>query len=342
MIYIRADANEIIGTGHVMRCLAIAEKIRSSCESVCFITADKRSVQIINSKAFEVICLDSVWDNLDSETEKLIEVIVSRKIEILLIDTYYVTLDYLSKLKKHTKITYIDDLHKFAYPVELLINYNIYADKIDYFDIYGGKNIPKLALGCEYAPLRNEFCGIEKHINRTVKSILVTTGGTDNYNVTGNLIESFKAKKWFCGIDFYFVLGRFNKNIDTLRNTYGQYKNIHFLINISDMDKYMKMCDIAVTAGGTTTYELCACGIPSVMYTLADNQLEIAETVSEKGIIPWMGDVRNNMKECIDRINFHIEAYCKNYSMRCEISNKMHDVCDGRGCERIVGFLNDL
>lgn len=342
MIYIRADANELIGTGHVMRCLSIAEKIRSSGEEAYFITADKRSVQMIESKGFEVICLDSVWDNLESETDKLIKIISSKKIEILLIDTYYVTFDYLSEIKKHTKTAYIDDLHKFAYPVDLLINYNIYADKIDYSDIYGGKNMPKLALGCEYVPLRKEFCGVEKHINRTVENILITTGGTDNYNVTGSLIEDFKTKKWFFDIDFYFVLGRFNKNIDTLKNAYGKYENTHFLVNIPDMDKYMKMCDIAVTAGGTTTYELCACGIPSVMYTLADNQLEIAKTVSDKKIIPWAGDVRDNPQKCADKINSHIETLCGNYSLRCEVSKKMQDICDGHGCERIVKLLIEL
>lgn len=342
MIYIRADANEMIGTGHVMRCLAIAEKIRSSGEDVYFITADNRSVKIIESKGFETLCLDSVWNDLDYETDRIIEIIVSRKIDILLIDTYYVTFDYLSELKKHTKIAYIDDLHEFAYPVDLLINYNIYADKIDYFDIYGGKNIPKLAIGCDYAPLRKEFCNAKRNVNRTVKNILITTGGTDNYNVTENLIESFKSQEWFYNIDFYFVLGRFNENADMLKNNYEKYKNIHFLVNISDMDRYMKMCDIAVTAGGTTTYELCACGIPSVMYTLADNQLEIAKTVSEKEIIPWAGDVRGNMKDCIDKINFHIEEYCENYSKRFDVSNKMQDICDGRGCERICRLLNDF
>lgn len=127
-----------------------------------------------------------------------------------------------------------------------------------------------------------------------------------------------------------------------LKNDYGEYKNIHFLVNISDMDKYMKICDIAVTAGGTTTYELCACGIPSVIYTLADNQLEIAKTVSEKQIIPWAGDVRDNMKECVDKINFYIETYCNNYKILCEISNKMQNICDGYGCEKTVKMLNNI
>lgn len=339
MFCFRADANEKIGTGHVMRCLSIAEKMREYGEDVCFISADRCSAQIIESRNFEAICLDSVWDNLDLETDNLIKIIISRKIGFIIIDTYYVTFDYLLKLRKHTKTAYIDDLHKFAYPVDLLINYNIFADKVNYSGMYSGKRLPKLALGCGYAPLRAEFCNIKKHINQNVKNVLVTTGGTDNYNVTGNLIEGFRTQRGLDNINFYFVIGRFNNNIDMLKKSYGKYENIHFLFNIPDIDKYMKMCDIAVAAGGTTTYELCACGIPSVMYTIADNQLEIARTVSEKQIIPWVGDVRYNMKECIGKIILQIEAYYESYSCRCETSKKMQNLCDGRGCERIVNLI---
>lgn len=304
-IAIRADANEMIGTGHIMRCLAIAEELRLSCEDVCFITADNCSVGMIGEKGFKCLCLDSVWNDLDSETDKLVDAIVSHKIDALLIDTYYVTSGYLQEIKRHTKIAYIDDLHKFAYPVDLLINYNIFADKVNYTEMYEGRDIPMFVLGCEFVPLRKEFCNVKKDINQTVESILITTGGTDNYNVTGNIIEGFKEREWFNDIDFYFVLGRFNQNIDMLKNAYVGYENIHFLVNIPDIDKYMKICDIAVTAGGTTTYELCASGIPSVMYTLADNQLEIAKAVSKKGIIPWVGDVRDNMKKCVEGIIFY-------------------------------------
>lgn len=339
MIYIRADANELIGTGHIMRCLSIAEKIRSLGKGVCFITSDECSNWIIEEKNFDVICLDSVWNNLDSETDKLIKIIELRRIEILLIDTYYVTFNYLFEIRKHTKIVYIDDLHEFEYPVNLLINYNIYANKINYLDIYKGENIPKMAVGCKYAPLREEFCNINKNINRTVKNIFITTGGTDNYNVTGNLIESFKTKEWFLNTDFYFVLGRFNRNIDMLKDLYAGCSNIHFLINITDMDKYMKMCDIAVTAGGTTTYELCACGIPSIMYILADNQIEMAKTVSEQKLIPWVGDVRENLNECLKGINFYVDLYRKDYELRNSVSKKMQNLCDGQGCKRIAKTL---
>lgn len=339
--YIRADANEIIGTGHIMRCLSIAQKLRLSGETVRFITSDNHSRQMIENNGFEVICLNSVWNDLEQETDRLIEVINSQDIDVLLIDTYYVTSGYLSIIREHTRTVYIDDLHKFAYPVDMLINYNIYADKIDYLDIYKEKTVPKFVLGCQYVPLREEFCDVTRNIGLNVNKILVTTGGTDNYNVSGNLIESFKMKKWFLDTDFYFVLGRFNRNVDMLKRLYGGYSNIHFLINIPDMDKYMKMCDIAITAGGSTTYELCACGLPSIMYTLADNQIEMAKTVSEQKLIPWVGDVRENLNECLKGVNFYIESYRSDYELRCRISEKMQEVCDGQGCKRIVEIIKD-
>lgn len=342
MIAIRADANEMIGTGHVMRCLSIAQKMRLIGNGVCFITADNCSRPMIENQGFEVICLDSVWDHLNSETDKLIEVIRFRNIKVILIDSYFVTFSYLSEIQKNTRVAYIDDVHEFAYPVDLLINYNVYADQIHYSSIYSGEGIPKFALGCKYAPLREEFCDVKKQINQAASKILITTGGTDRYNVTGALIECFKSKSDFLNYDFYFVLGRFNQNIDWLKEAYGEYKNIHFLINISDMDHYMKMCDIAITAGGTTTYELCACGIPSIMYTLADNQLEIAKAVSERNLIPLMGDVRKNLGECVENIHSQLRILCENYELRRNLSERMQMLCDGRGCERIVNLLNGL
>ena len=105
------------------------------------------------------------------------------------------------------------------------------------------------------------------------------------------------------------------------------------------MAKYMKLCDIAITAGGTTTYELFASGIPSIMYTLADNQLDIAKTVSALGIIPWAGDVREDMTLCIENILKWIDIYSSDYQMRKEISAKMQSYIDGKGAERVARSL---
>ena len=339
-IMIRADANEIIGTGHVMRCLSIAEQIHGLGGEVQFVIADNRSQPMIENRGFETICLNSKWNDLDCEKEELIHVIQKNNVKQLLIDSYYVTYEYLKRLKENTFTAYIDDMCSFAYPVDLLINYNIYADVEKYHQLYqNSEKKPNFVLGCKYVPLRKEFSNIHKKINPHVTRILITSGGTDNFNITGHLVERFLQEKYFEKIEFYFILGQFNKNIDILKSKYGNYKNIHLLINIPDMDKYMKQCDIAVTAGGTTTYELFASGVPSVMYTLADNQLEVAGTVSKLGLIPWVGDVRKNMGLCIDNILRQVNIYSESYDLRKNTSLKMQSYIDGRGAERIAELM---
>lgn len=341
MFYIRADANEIIGTGHVMRCLSIAEEVRRQGEEVTFIIADERTEMIITEKGFQIICLSSVWNDLDKEIDKLLQVIAEYSISLLLIDSYYVTKEYLETLHRYIRIAYIDDLNQFIYPVDYLINYNIYAENLDYPNQYRKADFleTKFMLGCSYAPLRPEFSNVQRVIKNKVSKILITSGGTDNYNVVGNILESLSARTWFSEMDYYVILGRFNIHKSELEERWRNSKNVHLLSNVDNMVDYMKSCDIAVTAGGVTTYELCACGIPSVMYTLADNQLQIAQTVSEQDLIPWIGDVRQEMNTCMDKLVQELESIKDDVGKRKRISSEMKRLVDGEGCNRIVERL---
>lgn len=341
MFYIRADANEIIGTGHVMRCLSIAGEMRKQGEEITFIIADERTEKIITEKGFQVICLGSVWNDLDREIDKLLQVIVEHSISLILIDSYYVTEKYLKTLHKHTRLAYIDDINQFIYPVDYLINYNVYAENLDYPNQYKKADVlgTKFMLGCSYAPLRSEFTNVQHVINNKVSKILITSGGTDNYNVVGNILESLSARNWFFQMDYYVILGRFNIHKSELEERWKNSKNVHLLSNVDNMVDYMKSCDIAVTAGGVTTYELCACGIPSIMYTLADNQLQIAQTVTEKNLIPWIGDVRENMDACMNKLVQELEDIKDDVGKRKRMSADMQKIVDGDGCRRLVAEL---
>ena len=155
---------------------------------------------------------------------------------------------------------------------------------------------------------------------------------------------------------FYFTSGKFesikeriqsyindcndlNRHIEDLKKKWGLHKNVHLLMNVSNISEYMKSCDIAVTAGGVTTYELCACGIPSIMYTLADNQLQIAQMASEKCFIPWIGDVRGDMENCMYNIILWLEELMADKEKRERMSSKMQEIVDGNGCERLVAEI---
>lgn len=333
-IYIRADANEEIGTGHIMRCLSVAEKITELGGKVIFIIADYQSYEIIQEKGYKIICINSQWNNLEQEINKMTSLCHKLSIKKLVIDSYFVTKNYLESLKKVTKIIYIDDLDKFIYPVNMLINYNFYASDMCYEDKYNG-TLTQLLLGTRYVPLRREFEDITERKFKGINKILITSGGTDKYNMIGIVLGRIIKNPVYKNIDIYCILGRFNINSGKLGQEYGTFPNVHLLNNVSNMEYYMKNCDLCITAGGTTIYELCACGTPSILYSIADNQINVSKKVSSMGIFLWAGDVRSSMDSCLDNIEKSINIFNESIYWT-KISHDMQRLVDGKGALRLA------
>lgn len=342
MFYIRADANDIIGIGHIMRCLSIAQEMRRQGEPVTFIVADSNPVEMIQKRNFPVICLCSQWDDMETELAVLLKIIHEKHIKKLLIDSYYITPFYLKTLKNNTEIIYIDDIDSFIYPVDRLINYNIYAPNLNYEKRYQKEKLKtRFALGCSFAPLREEFSNVSRMLKEKAGKLLITSGGTDNYNVTDCILHNLSMCNWFADIECHVVVGRFNCNREQLEKNWKDTPNVKLLFCVYDMAKLMAQCDMAVTASGVTVYELMACGLPSVMYTLADNQLAIAEYVSQNGLMPWVGDIRTDMEGCVCKIIERLEEFYEDKHKREKISKYMQTIVDGRGCERLVRWLRN-
>ena len=110
MILIRADANEKIGLGHVMRCLSIAHALKEKGETVKMICADDSAEEIIRQHGLELICLQTDYSDMESELEALIP--ITDEAAVILIDSYYVTASYFEQLRRHIRIAYIDDLNE--------------------------------------------------------------------------------------------------------------------------------------------------------------------------------------------------------------------------------------
>ena len=177
MIYFRVDANSKIATGHLMRTLAIALAARELGVESCYITADHNCDEVLNSYGIESVCLESAWDNLDMEVDKMKRLIADRKIACILVDTYYVTRQYFKCLSKDVKLIYLDDLHAFEYECDSIINYTI-GEKPEQYPYFR----KDLFLGPAFAPLRKEFCLTnKKQVNSMIRNVLVTSGGGDNY-----------------------------------------------------------------------------------------------------------------------------------------------------------------
>lgn len=340
-VYIRVDGNEIIATGHVMRCLSIAEQLRKQDVEVIFIISDGRSETMIKEKKFKVNILNTIWNNLDEEISVITNYIKENAVKILLMDSYYITKRYLHEISKYTRVVYIDDLKLFPYDVYALVHDDPFSTQDEYQRLYSGYKLPELLVGGRYVPFREEFMYKPYYVNEDVKRILITTGGTDSLNITGKLLERLIKEKAMLGIELHVIVGRFNIHREELKDMARLHDNIYLHENVTNMSYWMRYCDIAISAGGTTLYELCACGIPTICLSIADNQEEIG-IWQDKGYMKYAGNACKNMDECINNCVTDIKVYCKDMKTREKSSKRMQELLDGLGAKRIAEYLISL
>lgn len=137
---------------------------------------------------------------------------------------------------------------------------------------------------------------------------------------------------------WHVIVGSMNRNEDMLRELAAEDPKIILHKNIPDMWRYMQQCEAAVSAGGTTLLELCACGIPTVCFAFADNQLEFAEEMAEHNLLIYAGDVREK-DDAPHAICEKLVCYTKDAGKRAQSFERMRRLVDGKGAERIAAFL---
>lgn len=338
MLYIRSDANATIGTGHMMRCLAIAQAVEEQGQQVTFIVADETGAQYILERGYPCIKLDSVWNDLDVEIEKILNLIRKYSIQQLFLDSYYVTTKYLRAMNQVTEVTYLDDLHQIEYPCKRLINYAIYAGHFLYSLDW---EIEELYLGCKYTPLRKEFQNLPKKITKSnVENVLVLSGGTDTYHFLLQMLEVILKEEKFSDIQFHIVSGKYASDDSKMIDMIEAKGNIRLYKNLYNLSHYMQQADVAISAGGTTLYELCACGTPTICYALADNQLENVLRFHKEGYMYYGGDIRCDHTS-IYKIYKKLMQWLEYPEERQTVSLKMQELVDGNGASRIAKILTE-
>lgn len=323
----------------MMRCLAIAAAMRKMhCEATFFV-ADMISARMVAEAGFGYYCLHSDYDHLDVEADKLLQIMRDKCADNLLVDSYFVTENYLRKIRQIANVAYIDDIDKFIYPCDLLINYNIYADSLQYPERYRAAGLKtQFALGLAYMPLRDEYNSIARKEHEG-KRVLVTTGATDSQNVLAHFLREMRMTGLLEKMEPYAVIGRYNHNREDLLREFGNDPRIHLIEPQKNLVSLITQCDYAVTAGGTTVYELCAGGVPSVMLTIADNQKKAALEFSRQGIIPYAGDVREDICQVMVNVTKYLKQYSEDEMLARTTSENMRHVVDGQGAARVAARL---
>lgn len=335
MIGFRVDANEEIATGHLMRCIAMACACEKEGEDVLFFLAEKKETERLDALGFSYVILGTDWRDMEGEAERMQILLREHSVDWLVVDSYQATKRYLSYLHQSVKVLYVDDYGTQRYDVSAVLHYNPWADEESLSEIYGESNTV-LLLGGKYIPLREEFsCGMELHRERHV---LITTGGTDTYNVAGRLLLECLDRQQWKDVVFHVIVGSMNGHWEALQKLADRYTCIHLHKNVANMSDYMRNCMVAVSAGGTTLYELCACGIPTVCFSFADNQKMGTKAMGTQGVMVYAGDARTDGRIC-EKIGKAVLRLMNHRREWDAYSAKMQQLVDGRGAGRIAEFL---
>lgn len=340
MIWIRADANNSIGLGHMMRCLSVASQLIRLGQEVCFVLADASAVALLEEKEQKYIVLDTDYCDMEGELAALCSLLQAWRPDVLLVDSYFVTQEYLRKLRTYAKVVYMDDKAGFLYPVDGLINYNIYAKR----DLYEGmeETETRFLLGMDYVPLREEFQKVSYEVKEQVRKVLITTGGSDKYNLAGQILERVLKEPTIADLQYYVVSGMFNTNFHMLESMERKHSNIHIYKNVQNMSELMQECDMAVSAAGSTLYELCTVGVPILCFSFVDNQEPMVEGFLKEGIVFYGGHYLEKREELLSDIVACLKKLANDVCERKRISNLGKLKVDGLGAERIARELLHL
>lgn len=354
------DANSEIGAGHLMRCLTIADAMAHSKNvqnriTPVFIAADSNAQETIQQHGYECVVLHTEYRNMEEELpvmQNLYEqyckqAVQGRAVDLpgfLLVDSYSATKDYLEQMNELLPVYYMDDILCPDYRITGLINYNVYATSLPYrISVLEGNHPSErmhFLLGGAYVPVRNEFLDVKCKINKCVKDAMITSGGADKYNACGK-IAGLLAER-YPDICFHVISGAFNQNLSKLEQLKEQYHNIMLHVNVTKMSEIMSQCDLAIASAGSTIYELCAVGLPTITYYFVDNQELIAQAVESQAGIPNAGHLAEQEADVLEQLVMNFEQMISSYDRRLILSRRMMDLVDGEGATRIANEFNTL
>ena len=340
MVYIRTDANCQIATGHVMRCLTIADELKKQNKDVCFVVSDNESLRIIQENGYKTINMHDAWNAPDIEKEYSVLCKYAKNKDVLLVDTYYIKNDYLNKFRAVFKLVIFDDLFTEKKNADIIINYNVFFRRFDYNGRYG-KSDCKLLLGEKYVPLRSQFGLIQKHnfvCEHDKTQVLLICGGGDRENMILTVLRWMQKNqnRMFCRCEWMVVIGSYYPYKDELLTIASENQNIFVKINISNMAELMNQCDLCISAASTVLYECCAMLLPTLFFIVAEDQVYDAEWFSKNEMMLYCGNFVVEKEQSLKKLEKNMISIFRNRKMQQEMKNQMKKFLDTYGAKRIV------
>ncbi|MCK4791586.1 MAG: UDP-2,4-diacetamido-2,4,6-trideoxy-beta-L-altropyranose hydrolase, partial [Desulfobacteraceae bacterium] len=290
-LIIRVDAGTQIGTGHLMRCLALAQAWEDEGGEVTFVTACQTEglLQRLRGEGFDIHELARPYPE-PSDWDYTKGILAAYPNVWVVLDGYHFDEVYQQQVKEAGhRLLMIDDMaHLKHYYADIVLNQNLHAEQLH----YAREPYTRLLLGTRYVLLRREFLAWrdwKREIPEIAQRVLVTLGGSDPENHTLKVIQALQEVD-IPALEATVVIGASNPHTDVLEAAIRQSQTpIRLICNATNMPELMAWADVAVSAAGATVWELAWMRTPSVILIQADNQRRVAEELHQAGAVVSLG-----------------------------------------------------
>ncbi len=345
-ILIRTDASVQFGAGHVVRCLTLADSLKSNGHTVEFICKkiDGNLIELIEARGYltyEIAYSSATgrqvnWADDVSEAKKAI--LAKGVYDWIVVDHYFLDLKWEIAMKNHCKkLMVIDDLANRNHSCDLLLDQN-YEDNSRYNNLVGNKC--KKLLGPKFALLNEayaKFRAIREYPTATISRVFIYFGGSDVFNLTERSLLALCCNE-LNSIYVDIVVGPSYAHHDSLRLLANQRGRTTIHNHLSNLATLMAAADIAIGAGGVTNWERICVGLPSILISVAENQELISQILNQKGIVNYLGKHDSVSAEAIFRA---LKSEINNPNLLKKIGEGM-DLCDGLGVRRVIENMNAI
>ena len=360
-IVFRADASLEIGSGHVMRCLVLADALADVGARCTFICREHigHLGAVIQQCGHDLRILPLHTDDqatttngtahahwLDAsqevDAEETLACLNNVQFEWMIVDHYGIDAQWEQRIREHIPNTFvIDDLADRPHLCDALLDQNLGKSIADYQGLIAASC--RTFFGPHYALLAPVFlkerdASLARRKGRPARSILITMGGVDKDDTSGWILRELKACKLPEEVKITVIMGRTAPWVENVRRIAAEMPwKTEVFVDIQDMAARMSSADLALGAAGSTSWERCCLGLPSVMLVLAENQAPIAKALAAAGAAivvdhrePTAGvTLRNAMEQLV-----------RDTTMRMQMSLAAASITDGGGAERVCTFLS--
>lgn len=310
VVNVLCDASPAAGLGHLNRCLILAGELRRQGAQISFLESD--------AAPFARARIEAAGFETQADLSHG---------SCLIVDDYRVGPEQLAAFKPAASVLFvIDDEATREFPnVDVLLNQNPGAPVYPHA---AGRTVLR---GPRYALVRDEFVSRRHATPSDGARLLLTFGGADPLNAIMRVLQAVRQMEGWSAM--VALVGPAYAHLETLQATAARDARVEVVIDPPDVSAVMAACSVAVTAAGSTCYELACMGIPFVTVVVASNQLPIARPLDAAGLAPCAGDA-----DALIEVRL-LRALEEVVSSRAARSARLRTLVDGRGAERVAGAI---